>query len=101
MNIYYSPEKFGLTQVGMIDWSDGNYQFDYTVVWQDNAGNFFYGDDAGCSCPLPFENSGVNYLTALTSLAQFNAHCFEKIGREDRTSEMVDLVEKLHAAGLR
>ena len=51
MNIYYSPGKFGLTQVGMIDWSDGIYRFDYTVIWKDVAGNFFYGDDSGCSCP--------------------------------------------------
>lgn len=32
MNIYYDPEKFGLTTVGEIDWSTGSYEFDLTVV---------------------------------------------------------------------
>lgn len=55
-DLYYQPEKFGLTQIGEIEWSDECYQFDKTVVWKHEDGRFFLGEDAGCSCPSPFEN---------------------------------------------
>lgn len=66
-DIYYSPEKFGLEVVGAIDWSDGCYQFDMTVVWQkkdtlDKSNMFYWGEDAGCSCPSPFEDKGIDDL---------------------------------------
>lgn len=53
---YNSPKKFGLEIVGETDWSSGCYEFDLTVVWKDAEGNFYWDDDAGCSCPSPFEN---------------------------------------------
>jgi len=66
MNVYYDPEKFGLTQVGALDYSDGAYQFDLTVVWVDVSGQLYYADDSGCSCPSPFEDTGINDLTKAT-----------------------------------
>lgn len=81
MNIYSSPEKFGLTTVGEIDFSDGCYQFDLTVVWRDATGQLFYCEDSGCSCPSPFEDEGVADLTACTP-AGLQAHLEQRAVEE-------------------
>lgn len=63
MNLYSSPEKFGLVEV---EWSDGCYQFDLTVVWRDTqTGALYFADDSGCSCPVPFESTGRDNLTLI------------------------------------
>jgi hypothetical protein len=55
-NPYYTPEKFGLKVLGEIDWNDEPYQFDMTTVWvKEGTAQFYWADDAGCSCPIPFE----------------------------------------------
>lgn len=54
-NVYSTPEHYGLTIIGEVEWSDGCYQFDTTVVWRDAAGRLFWASDSGCSCPAPFE----------------------------------------------
>lgn len=66
-DVYYNPEKFGLTIVETFDFSDGYYQFDYLAVWKDEAGNLFYAEDSGCSCPSPFESMGLPDLTRVQS----------------------------------
>lgn len=67
MNIYYDPEKFGLATVGEVEWSDGCYQFDLTVVWRDVAtGALFFADDSGCSCPSPYQDTGRDDLKPIT-----------------------------------
>jgi hypothetical protein len=33
-DVYNSPEKFGLTTIGQIDWQEPDYGFDMTVVWK-------------------------------------------------------------------
>lgn len=54
---YNDPEDFGLRIIACIDLSDGYYQFDYFVVWEEiETGRLFYGEDSGCSCPAPFED---------------------------------------------
>lgn len=53
---YYQPEKFDLTTVAEIDYSDGCYQFDLRVVWRHASGQFYTMRDSGCSCPSPFED---------------------------------------------
>lgn len=55
-NPYYNPEKFGMKQVGMIDFSSGYYEFDYRVVWKHKDGTYYTARDSGCSCPTPFED---------------------------------------------
>lgn len=55
-DVYYSPEKLGLTIVGEIDWVNAPYEFDLTVVWKDAEGKLYWYSDAGCSCPSPFED---------------------------------------------
>lgn len=55
-NVYYSPEKYGLTIVGEVSWAQRHHGFDFTLVLMDEKGKFWWGRDSGCSCPAPFEN---------------------------------------------
>jgi hypothetical protein len=99
MNLYSSPEKFGLTPVGEIEWSDGCYEFDVTAVYRRADGSLAYGEDCGCSCPSPFEDQGVSDLTACTP-AGLQAHLEER-GKDnydgDRAAEIADLMAKVTA----
>jgi hypothetical protein len=68
-NIYYSPERHGLTPVVEIEYSDGCYQFDTRVVWRhDETGTLYTARDSGCSCPSPFEN-----YASIAELDRFDA----------------------------
>jgi hypothetical protein len=82
-NVYYSPEKFGLTQIGMIDDPNSCYSFDDLVVWEHEDGRLFYAEDSGCSCPSPFEGyEGVDELNQITKATYMefmdavNNHCW-------------------------
>ena len=67
-NVYYSPEAYGLETVGEVEWSDGCYQFDTTVVWKDKtSGDLFMAEDSGCSCPSPFESHNRSTLTPVNT----------------------------------
>ena len=56
-NIYSQPEAFGLRQFAMVDDANANYSFNRVVVWYDPVTlEYFWAQDAGCSCPSPFEN---------------------------------------------
>jgi hypothetical protein len=103
VNVYYDPDEYGLETFGEIDWSDGNYVFDLTVVWRRTAdGVFLYADDSGCSCPSPFENTTVNDLNVVSGLEQFKEtlQSRQQPG-EDRSAAIVGLLERMHAAGAR
>ena len=56
-NIYYSPEDYGLKVFASAE-QEPDYDFSMFVVWVDEAEALFYGEDAGCSCPAPFEDVG-------------------------------------------
>lgn len=78
-NIYSTPEAFGLSTVGEVEWSDGCYQFDLTVVWRDvETGAFYYADDSGCSCPAPFENDSRESITKIERLQDLIDHLEER-----------------------
>lgn len=74
MTVYYNPAALGLKVVAEIDYTDGNYQFDFRVVWKHESGKFYTGRDAGCSCPSPFEDyeslDKFDELTDLTPLRE-------------------------------
>lgn len=53
---YFQPEKFDLTPIAEIDYSDGEYRFDIRVVWKHKDGKLYTARDSGCSCPSPFED---------------------------------------------
>ncbi|MET9959315.1 hypothetical protein ABZ128_09535 [Streptomyces sp. NPDC006326] len=71
-NIYYSPEKFGLEELGEVDTAD-SYEFCKFVAWHRPAdGAVFWSTDSGCSCPTPFEGlESVDELERATDVAQF------------------------------
>lgn len=80
---YYDPEKWGLEEVAEIDYSSGNYEFDYRVVWRHKeTGKFYTARDAGCSCPSPFED----YLT-LEDLDEIQS--VEGVLRQEVAEELV------------
>ncbi len=76
-DVYYSPEKLGLSIVMSND-TAGDFEFDKCTLWKHDASNrLFYGFDAGCSCPSPYENEffeteGENIRTSLQEITARN-----------------------------
>jgi hypothetical protein len=71
-NIFYNPEKHGLTVIGEVEFSDGFYQFDTRVAWRDEDGKVYTARDSGCSCPTPFEEfEKVSDLNPVTDWYEF------------------------------
>lgn len=67
-NIYYSPEKHGLTIAAEVDFG-GSCEFDMYVVWKDKDGLLYFGHDSGCSCPSPFDDTAdIHGLERITSV---------------------------------
>lgn len=62
MNVYYDPEKFGLTPVGEVEWTTPCYDYDTSVVWRTADGLYRAASDAGCSCPTPFESYALDTI---------------------------------------
>jgi hypothetical protein len=103
MNIYYDPEKFGLTTVGEVELSSGSYEFDLFVVWQDSTGRYLWGQDSGCSCPSPFESHGVEDLDSGTAhdaaaaiqKALANRHVYYNGQEKYGDAEAVELIDRI------
>jgi hypothetical protein len=66
-NVYYSPEKLGLTKVDEADLDNEPYQFNIRAVWRQTSGVIYTAKDSGCSCPSPFED--YNRLEDLDRIA--------------------------------
>lgn len=81
-NVYYHPEHYGLEVIGDIEWDNEAWQFNMTVVWRDQAGNFYYADDSGCSCPSPFEDLTLERLTRVERLQDLIDHLTERASTE-------------------
>lgn len=56
MNVYYNPDEYGYTLVGVLDEEDLSYEFNMLCVWMDDSGRLRWAQDSGCSCPSPFED---------------------------------------------
>jgi hypothetical protein len=109
VNIYYSPEKFGLETVGEIDFSSGCYEFDLTVAWKDSGtGKLFYAQDSGCSCPSPFEDLGRDGLMQISRLQDLIDHLearvedkkgeLSEVGNNELQGKVAELIQKVRAA---
>jgi hypothetical protein len=98
-NVYYAPEKFGLTAFGQVD-DGGPYEFDLFVVWTSgDDSNVLWGTDSGCSCPSPFEDTGINDLSRGTKWECISA-LSDWSGRWNRSTageDIVRLIERLVA----
>lgn len=105
MNIYDSPEKFGLTIVGDIQWSR-DYDFDIHVLFFNApADQYSWAHDSGCSCPTPFEGQGIPDLMVLSPgmagvlefQAELEAHNKDRYRHgawESLPGEVVDLLAR-------
>jgi hypothetical protein len=94
-NIYYSPEKFGYTTLGEIDFGE-SYEFDIYVVFVRN-GKVFYTQDSGCSCPSPFEDTTEDDLEEITDSMAFKEILNEQsVGSAAFDADIADLVTKIH-----
>lgn len=107
-DLYSSPEQFGLATIGEIQWGVASWDFDLTVVWKRELdGAFVYGEDSGCSCPSPFEDTSLGDLKRATPLAEFQAHLNERNAQQipwgdgDQAADIAELLERMHAAGAR
>ncbi|WP_425443263.1 DUF7574 domain-containing protein [Streptosporangium canum] len=65
-----------------MDFYDGGYGFDYTVIWRNAEGQLLFADDSGCSCPSPFEAHGLADLTPAT-LFTLQAHLEGRLENSD------------------
>lgn len=102
MTAYTAPEEWRLRTIGQIDWSDGRYQFDLTVVWQREVdGVFMYAEDSGCSCPSPFEDLTPAGLIEIASIGEFLRHLQERNATGfdgPRDAQIARLLELMQAA---
>lgn len=55
-DVYYNPEKHGLTPVAELELDNESYSFNIICVWKHTDGGLYWGQDSGCSCPSPFED---------------------------------------------
>ena len=95
MNIYYNPEKFGLSVFGEADTKE-SYEFDRIVVWEDRVGNLWYAEDSGCSCPIPFEYIKPSDLLLLNqaSLGEFKLAARKERRSANEVEELISRVER-------
>lgn len=103
-NLYSTPESYGLSVFGEVDMEDGSIGqgFNMVVVWRTTDGSFVWGQDEGCSCPAPFEDTELRELEPVQSLAQLETVVRSAWGfRETDAVQLVGLLERLHGAGLR
>ena len=99
-NVYYNPEKFGLTIVVHADAGE-SYAFDDFIVWKDANDRYYWAEDSGCSCPIPFEGLGLNDLRtgtardALVDLAAWGDDGFNRGARPTEAKIAGDRLKKL------
>lgn len=75
-NVYNSPEKHGLKIIFSNDIAD-SYKFNILVVFKSlYGGAYYFAQDSGCSCPVPFEN--FEKIDDLTPIERSNFEYFEQ-----------------------
>lgn len=101
-NVVNNPGEFGLEHIGEIEWSDESYQYDMTAVLRDakDRDKFFWVDDAGCSCPSPFENvTSLGDLETGTRM-ELQAHLDKRANENESENELDEDGQKPHIWGL-
>ncbi len=104
-DVYYDPKHFGLTSLGSVEWEEPNWSFNFSVVWKDDNGVFYWGDDSGCSCPSPFQGVTKDDLSSGTAhgaaaYLQEKAETYGSNGYGDRNksdldADVADLISKI------
>lgn len=96
---YNQPKLFGLTPVASVDWygSEACYEFSTTEVWwNEDEKQFYWADDAGCSCNAPFENFEEGDLSS-GSWSDVMKHLNTNLGDNPRDEIAADVVDCLQA----
>ena len=92
-----TPWKYKLVPVDEIEWSDGCYEFNTTVVLRSEDGRLCYAEDSGCSCPTPFDGQTEEDLTWVTR-EELQAHLESRSKSSysgSREAEIADLMLKV------
>lgn len=70
-SMYDHPEDFGLKLVSevYINTIDGYCPggFDTVAIWRTKDNRYLIGNDVGCGCSIPFENTRADQLTEITT----------------------------------
>lgn len=90
-DVYYAPNKHGLISIGEVEWAYESHSFDLTAVWyHEETGQFYWGNDSGCSCPSPFQD--ITDKSELNSGSAFQvAEALHDRLKERRTEEYFTL----------
>ena len=97
--IYYEPQEYGLEKIAEIDFSDGNYCFDYRVVWMRlEDRKLLSGRDSGCSCPMPFEDFEVKDLQEVESMGWLREEIAAKTGAYPSAFDAAHFLETVEKA---
>lgn len=90
-DIYNDSSLFGLELIGTVEWIIESYEFNMTIVLMDKEGTFYWAQDSGCSCPMPFEE--------FTSIEQLESGDFFKLAEhlKERAQECDPGEEFAHA----
>jgi hypothetical protein len=90
-NIYYAPEKVGMKILAQVE-HEPNYDFDILLFLEDlETGKFYAAQDAGCSCPTPFENfRGLEDLAEIRKIEDI-----EPLAARYGTSDKLDFLNKV------
>lgn len=71
--IYCEPENYGLEIFEHIQDDHASYSFNDLIIWRRKEdGKLLYQTDSGCSCPMPFENIGIDDLIVINSIEQLD-----------------------------
>lgn len=100
MGMYYGDLPDGVTFIGDIEWDDEAYQFNMTGIWKTKRGEYWIGDDSGCSCPSPFEDfhsvddlDGPHNKASLRSALEYRlseGHCRSEAELRKEVSDLLD-----------
>ena len=99
-NVYYDPERDALITVATVD-AGAMYEFQIFCVWhrpgpRGGKGTYFWADDAGCSCPSPFEDFELKDLTEGTKAEAIKAFKeWTKIARDLEDTDIVRFVDQV------
>ena len=104
-NIYYNPEKYGLEVVDIIDDPNSCYSFDSVLVVKNATGRVGWLADSGCSCPVPYEDFGVDDIQWLPeTMDDFLAATRDRESYDGRpfysSTDVVDTLRALRDLGV-
>ena len=77
-NYYYHPEEYGFSIIVELELGEC-YEFDTHFCIVNEANEIYYGHDAGCSCPTPFDGMQLSDFDKIdkNGFESFSKHIME------------------------